>query len=72
MRKTKKLRRSSQEGGVMRIYNYTEFFITLSYVDLQGKRGEITIKPYGNAELPEPAHLNIDEFYKKTIEVKEQ
>jgi len=32
----------------------------LSGVNLKGEKIEIRMKPYGNAEFPEPAHLNID------------
>ena len=44
----------------MKVYNYTGFFIVLSGVNLKGEKIEIRMKPYGNAEFPEPAHLNID------------
>jgi len=44
----------------MKVYNYTGFFIALSGVNLKGEKIEIRMKPYGNAEFPEPAHLNID------------
>ena len=49
----------------MKVYNYTELYVTLSYVSLIGKRAKVTIGPYGDAELLEPVHVNIDRIYKE-------
>jgi len=49
----------------MKVYNYTELYVTLSYVSITGKKAEVTVGPYGNAELLEPVHVNIDGIYKE-------
>jgi len=49
----------------MKVYNYTELYVTLSYVSLTGRRAEVTIRPYGRAELLEPVHVNIEGIYKE-------